>query len=205
LERLIWAAAAPRQEVTHTVNDGTTFVAPDRVAVCFDDERAVADAGSCCRPRSRTVWGSRGSSTRRSIWARVRWRGERGRQDDDAGVRDGAGAHPFDVRRVRTLDVQGALLPSWELYPFITTRTDALEVVEAEHRQHAVVELCIRELKDQALAHLPSRRFFPNAAWTVIAALSHNLLRCTACSGSPAAPSASRAPYAAACSPSPAA
>ena len=45
------------------------------------------------------------------------------------------------VRRVRTLDRQGQLLPTWELYPFLTNRTDALEVVEAEHRQHAVVEL----------------------------------------------------------------
>ena len=89
------------------------------------------------------------------------------------------------VRRVRTLDRQGQLLPSWELYPFLTNRTDALEVVEAEHRQHAVVELCIRDLKDQALAHFPSGRFFANAAWTVIAALAHNLLRWTGVLGLP--------------------
>ena len=37
-----------------------------------------------------------------------------------------------------------------------TNRTDALALVEAEHRQHAVVELAIRDLKDQALAHFPS-------------------------------------------------
>jgi Transposase DDE domain group 1 len=89
------------------------------------------------------------------------------------------------VRRVRTLDAQGELLPSWELYPFITNRTDTLEVVEAEHRRHAVVELCIRDLKDQALAHFPSGRFFANAAWTVIAALAHNLLRWTGVLGLP--------------------
>ena len=52
-----------------------------------------------------------------------------------------------------------------------------LTVVEAEHRQHAVVELAIRDLKDQALAHFPSGHFYANAAWTVIAALAHNLLR----------------------------
>lgn len=83
------------------------------------------------------------------------------------------------VRRVRTLDRQGQLLPSWEVYPFITNRTDPLEVVEAEHRQHAVVELAIRDLKDQALAHFPSGKFYANAAWTVIAAIAHNLLRWT--------------------------
>jgi Transposase DDE domain group 1 len=89
------------------------------------------------------------------------------------------------VRRVRTLDAQGELLPSWEHYPFATNRTEPLALVEAEHRQHAVVELCIRDLKDQALAHFPSGQFAANAAWTVIAALAHNLLRWTCVIGLP--------------------
>jgi hypothetical protein len=89
------------------------------------------------------------------------------------------------VRRVRTLDAQGELLPSWELFPFATNRTEPLAVVEAEHRQHAVVELAIRDLKDQALAHFPSGQFMANAAWTVIAALAHNLLRWTSVLGLP--------------------
>jgi hypothetical protein len=69
--------------------------------------------------------------------------------------------------------------------PFLINRTEPLAVVEAEHRQHAIVELAIRDLKDQALAHFPSGRFFPNAAWTVIAALAHNLLRWTSVLGLP--------------------
>ena len=89
------------------------------------------------------------------------------------------------VRRVRTLDRQGQLLPTWELFAFATNRTDALVTVEAEHRQHAVVELCIRDLKDQALAHFPSGKFTANAAWTVIACLAHNLLRWTSVLGLP--------------------
>jgi hypothetical protein len=89
------------------------------------------------------------------------------------------------VRRVRTLNRQGELLPTWQHYPFATNRTDPLAVVEAEHRQHAVVELAIRDLKDQALAHFPSGKFTANAAWTVIAALAHNLLRWTAILGQP--------------------
>src|SRR3954447_1042056 len=89
------------------------------------------------------------------------------------------------VRRVRTLDRQGELLPSWEHYAFATNRTDTLSVVEAEHRQHAVVELAIRDLKDQALAHFPSGKFTANAAWTVIACLAHNLLRWTSVLGLP--------------------
>jgi hypothetical protein len=90
-------------------------------------------------------------------------------------------------RRVRTLDRQGQLLPTWELFPFITNRSDPLGVVEAEHRQHAQIELAIRDLKDQALAHFPSGHFFANAAWTVIGAIAHNLLRQAQTIGLPAA------------------
>ena len=83
------------------------------------------------------------------------------------------------VRRTRLLGQQAELWPDWRHFAFLTNRTDSLQVVEAEHRQHAVVELAIRDLKDQALAHFPSGRFYANAAWTVIAALAHNLLRWT--------------------------
>jgi hypothetical protein len=96
------------------------------------------------------------------------------------------GGRRLIIRRVRTLNPQGELLPSWELFPFMTNRSEPLAVVEAEHRQHAVVELAIRDLKDQALAHFPSGQFTANAAWTVIAALAHNLLRWSTLIGLPA-------------------
>jgi Transposase DDE domain. len=83
------------------------------------------------------------------------------------------------VRRTRLIGPQAELWPDWRYFPFITNRTDPLEVVEAEHRQHAVVELTIRDLKDQALAHFPSGQFNANSAWTVIATIAHNLLRWT--------------------------
>ena len=73
------------------------------------------------------------------------------------------------VRRTRLIGPQAELWPDWRYFPFLTNRTDPLEVVEAEHRQHAVVELTIRDLKDQALAHFPSGQFNANSAWTVIA------------------------------------
>jgi hypothetical protein len=97
----------------------------------------------------------------------------------------GLGGRRLIVRRVRTLSPQGELLPSWEYFPFVTNRVDALATVEAEHRQHAVVELCIRDLKDQALQHFPSGRFNANAAWTVIACLAHDLLRWSSVLGLP--------------------
>lgn len=89
------------------------------------------------------------------------------------------------VRRTRLLGPQAELWPDWRHFPFITNRTEPLEVVEAEHRQHAVVELTIRDLKDQALAHFPSGKFNANSAWTVIACLAHNLLRWSALIGLP--------------------
>jgi hypothetical protein len=87
------------------------------------------------------------------------------------------------VRRTRLIGAQAELWPHWRHFPFITNRTDPLEMVEAEHRQHAVVELTIRDLKDQALAHFPSGKFNANSAWTVIACLAHNLQRWTSLIG----------------------
>jgi hypothetical protein len=89
------------------------------------------------------------------------------------------------VRRTRLVGPQAELWPDWRHFAFLTNRVDAIELVEAEHRQHAVVELAIRDLKDQALAHFPSGRFLANAAWTVIGALAHNLLRWTTLIGLP--------------------
>jgi len=89
------------------------------------------------------------------------------------------GTQRLVVRRTRLVGPQAELWPDWRHFAFLTNRTEALEIIEAEHRQHAVVELCIRDLKDQGLAHFPSGKFTANAAWTVIAALAHNLLRWT--------------------------
>jgi hypothetical protein len=95
------------------------------------------------------------------------------------------GTQRLIVRRTRLVGEQAELWPDWRHFAFLTNRTDPLEVVEAEHRQHAVVELAIRDLKDQALAHFPSGKYMANAAWTVIAALAHNLLRWTHLIGLP--------------------
>lgn len=95
------------------------------------------------------------------------------------------GEHRLIVRRVRILGEQEQLFSTWQHFAFATNRTEALELVESEHREHAVVELCIRDLKDQALAHFPSGKFHANSAWCVIAALAHNLGRWTGIIGLP--------------------
>jgi hypothetical protein len=95
------------------------------------------------------------------------------------------GGRRLIVRRTRLVGAQAELFPDWRHFPFLTNRTESIAVVEAEHRRHAVVELVIRDLKDQALAHFPSGQFHANGAWTVIAALAHNLLRWTELLGAP--------------------
>ena len=89
------------------------------------------------------------------------------------------------VRRTRLVGPQAELWPDWRHFCLITNRTEALQTVEAEHRDHAVVEQVIADLKDQALQHFPSGHFYANAAWTVLACLAHNLLRWTQLLGLP--------------------
>ena len=95
------------------------------------------------------------------------------------------GADRLIVRRVHlhAQDDQTELFTYWRHHAFITNREEAMLEVDAEHRQHAQVELVIRDLKDQALAHFPSGQFSANSAWTVIACLSHNLGRWTSLLG----------------------
>jgi hypothetical protein len=83
------------------------------------------------------------------------------------------------VRRTRLLGAQAELWPDWRHFCLITNRADEITLVEAEHREHAVVEQVIADLKEQALAHFPSGHFYANSAWTVLAALAHNLIRWT--------------------------
>ena len=89
------------------------------------------------------------------------------------------GGRRLVVRRTRLVGPQAQLWPDWRHFAFITNRTDELAIVEAEHRDHAVVEQVIADLKDQALVHFPSGEFNANGAWTVLGALAHNLLRWT--------------------------
>jgi len=86
------------------------------------------------------------------------------------------------VRRTQVLDRrQQPLFPDWRHHAFVTDRTGSPVLLDADHRHHAVVELAIRDLKDGAgLAHCPSGKIWANAAWAVLAAIAHNLIRWTA-------------------------
>jgi hypothetical protein len=81
------------------------------------------------------------------------------------------------VRRTRLVGAQAELFPDWRHHAFATNRTVPMLIADIDHRDHATIELVIRDLKDQALRHFPSGQFNANSAWTVIAALAHNLGR----------------------------
>ncbi|MDN5715605.1 MAG: IS1380 family transposase [Janibacter sp.] len=91
------------------------------------------------------------------------------------------------VRRVKRLQplagdgsVQGELFATYRHHAFITNST--LSTVEADerHRDHAIVEQVIAELKNGPLAHLPSGKYAANAAWTACAVIAFNIARATA-------------------------
>jgi hypothetical protein len=87
------------------------------------------------------------------------------------------------VRRVKRLNGNGVPQGQGELfttYRFHAVFTDSpLTLIEAEkaHRGHAIVEQIISDLKNSALAHLPSGVFAANAAWLLLACLAYNLTR----------------------------
>ena len=92
------------------------------------------------------------------------------------------------VRRTRLVGAQAELFPDWRHHAFATNRTVPTLTADVDHRDHAQIELAIRDLKDQALCHFPSAQMHANSAWTVIAALAHNLGRWTSRSDSRAGP-----------------
>lgn len=88
------------------------------------------------------------------------------------------------VRRTRLTGAQASLWPDWRHHAFITDRAGDAVTLDADHRRHAVVELAIRDWKEGSGAnHCPSGSFAANAAWMVMAALAHNLLRWVAALG----------------------
>jgi hypothetical protein len=93
--------------------------------------------------------------------------------------------HRLVVRRTRlTGRAQQRLWPDWRHHAFVTDLDDDVVTVDRFHRQHAVVELAIRDLKEGAgLEHVPSGNFHANSAWLQCAALAHNMIRWTTALG----------------------
>ncbi len=88
------------------------------------------------------------------------------------------------VRRTRLTGAQAELWPNWRHFAFLTDLAGPAVEVDAFHREHAVVELSIDDLKEGAgMEHCPSGSFSANGAWLCCAVLAHNLMRWTAVLG----------------------
>ena len=87
------------------------------------------------------------------------------------------------VRRVKRLNSsstragQDELLAAYRHHAVFTDSPLTMLEAEASHRDHAIVEQVIADLKNGPLAHLPSGVFTANAAWLVCAAMAFNLTR----------------------------
>jgi hypothetical protein len=87
------------------------------------------------------------------------------------------------VRRVRRLNPaaipagQSEMFAVYRYHAVFTDSAESMLAAEATHRDHAIVEQVIAELKNGPLAHLPSGVFTANATWLICAAMAHNLTR----------------------------
>jgi len=87
------------------------------------------------------------------------------------------------VRRVKRLNPtsvpqgQGELFAAYRHHGVFTDSGRTMLQAESDHRDHAIVEQVIADLKSSALAHLPSGYFPANSAWLVLAAIAFNLTR----------------------------
>ena len=81
------------------------------------------------------------------------------------------------VRRVLDANTQDPLFPVWRYHPFFTNNIEPVAQADITHRGHAICETVWSDLIDGPWAHQPSGSFAANAAWTMLAAITHNLLR----------------------------
>ena len=85
------------------------------------------------------------------------------------------------VRRIPELNrkklSQPTLFDTHRFHAFFTTSTLDTVTADQVHRRHAIVEQVNADLKNSALAHLPSGIFTANAAWLVLAVIAFNLTR----------------------------
>src|SRR3954447_9197649 len=94
------------------------------------------------------------------------------------------GVYPFKG----TVSTSVRSRPHWRFHAFFTTTDPAvLDTVTADktHRRHAI-EQVHADLKNSALAHLPSGVFTANAGWLVLAVIAFNLTRAAGTLATPA-------------------
>jgi hypothetical protein len=136
----------------------------------------IAAAGSRSSPSITTGSAPAFSGTSSLEAVRIRPAGNSQVVDSHADVAElpyiAATRHPIAarlvVRRVRRLHPGTGQLELdtdiWRHHAILTDRVEPLLQVEAEHRDHAIVEQVIADLKHSGMANLPGH-FHANAAW----------------------------------------
>ena len=81
-----------------------------------------------------------------------------------------------DVNRPANPD-QASLFTMWRFHAFFTTSDLDTVTADRTHRGHAIIEQVNADLKNAALAHLPSGKFSANSAWLVCAVMAFTLTR----------------------------
>jgi len=88
------------------------------------------------------------------------------------------------VRRIPELNKKGlehpTLFDTHRFHAFLTTSSLDTVTADKTHRGHAIIEQVHADLKNSALAHLPSGVFTANAAWLILAVIAFNLARAAA-------------------------
>jgi len=88
------------------------------------------------------------------------------------------------VRRIPELNKKDldhpTLFDTHRFHAFFTTSTLDTVTADKTHRGHAIIEQVNADLKNSALAHLPSGVFTANSAWLVLAVMAFNLTRAAA-------------------------
>lgn len=103
--------------------------------------------------------------------------------DDYIGARAQVAETLYNGRRLivrRTLNEsdQPTMFDDWRHHALVTNQPGDVLDIDRCHRAHAVVELAIRQLtNDAGMIHMPSGVFQANAAWTVACTLARNLVR----------------------------
>src|SRR5829696_3318771 len=99
------------------------------------------------------------------------------------------------IRRIPELNPTGqdGLFDVWRFHAFFTTSSLNTVAADKTHRGHAIIEQVHADLKNSALAHLPSGKFAAKAAWLVLAVIAFNLTRAAPTLTGPALPTTATA------------
>ena len=157
---------AVRKRITEIADDGWTPITYPNAVWDEDEQRLVSDAEIAEIEFTAFTSRRKGEQiTARLIVRRVKRLNPTSKPNTDTGL---------------TAEQQ-ELFATYRYHAVFSDSPLVLEQAEKSHREHAIVEQVIADLKSGPLAHLPSSSFMANSAWLVLAAMAFNLTRAAGC------------------------